>query len=207
MKRFALSLSLPVLGALAFAMACSDTMSPDPHSALRPGTPNPALQGNLPPPPTATAINITVSSALPVTGAFTGVYFGNPSVESAAAATDVGDESLLSTGTAWLRLDNTQTNGSTASANARFSRTDQKMSGMGTLVIAGDTIRIDQVISFGANPDCTASGVVCASIVFTATVNGVSGHTGTAQAFDREFCRPVTKETETGTFIVFVCGS
>src|SRR5690348_13924868 len=100
MKRFALSLSLPVLGALAFAMACSDATSPDLHSALSPGTPNPAVQGNLPPPPTRTAIDVSVSTtptggaaplALTVTppppiflhAVFSGVYFANPSPESA----------------------------------------------------------------------------------------------------------------------------
>ena len=204
MKRFALP---SLLAFLVFAQACTDATSPDRHATLTPANPTHLVSGNVPPPPTAIAINITVSSALPVTGAFTGVYFANPSsFQSASAADEVGDLSLLFSGTAWLRLDNTQSFGSTASANARFSRTDQKMSGMGTLVIAGHTIRIDEVTAFGANPECTISGEVCAHIEFTATVDGVSGHTGTADAFDREFCTPGTIETETGVFTVFECG-
>jgi len=196
MKRFALSLSLPVLGALAFAMACSDTTSPDPHSALRPGTPNPALQGNLPPPPTATAILISVSSDVLV-GEFTGVYFANgASIDATAASIELGDESLGFLGTAWLRLDNTQTLGSLASANARFQvtsglTTDPNFSGRGTLTISGHTITIDRVTFFGPNPDCLP-GALCATINFDASVDGIAGHHGTVQAFDRAVCTSVS---------------
>ena len=204
MKRFALP---SLLAVLVFAQACTDATSPDRHATLTPKNPTLVLSGNVPPPPTAIAINITVSSALPVTGAFTGVYFANPSsIQSAAAADEVGDASLLFSGTAWLRLDNMQAFGSTASANARFSRTDQKMSGMGTLVILGHTIRIDQVTAFGANPECTVSGEVCAFIEFTATVDGESGHTGTAEAFDREFCVPLFNQGEFENETIFQCG-
>jgi hypothetical protein len=201
MKRFALSLSLPVLGALAFAMACSDATSPGPHSALRPGTPNPALQGNLPPPPTKTAVEITVSST-PVTGFFTGVYFANPnSVESLAAASEVGDLTLVVAKTAWLRLDNAQSFGSTASANARFQIVDGAASGKGTLFIQGLTIHIVDVTRFSANPDCLVLPVPCASIDFTATIDEEPGpHTGHAVAFSRDVCI-FTVENET----VFDC--
>jgi hypothetical protein len=139
------------------------------------------------------AINITISST-PFTGAFNGAYFANgTSIESTVAAQAVGDESLTFLGTAWLRLDNTQAGlGTSASANARFQRTDQKLFGMGTLKIADSdgiihTVRIDQVTSFQANPSCGA-GEVCAVITFDATVDGESGHHGTAEAFDKEFC-------------------
>jgi len=212
MKRFALSLSLPVLGALAFAMACSDTTSPDPHSALRPGTPNPALQGNLPPPPTATAILISVSSDVLV-GEFTGVYFANgASIDATAASIELGDESLGFLGTAWLRLDNTQTLGSLASANARFQvtsglTTDPNFSGRGTLTISGHTITIDRVTFFAPNPNCLL-GALCATIEFDASVDGISGHHGTVQAFDRAVCNPrvfIPDETEEGGFYISFC--
>jgi hypothetical protein len=200
MKRFALSLSLPVLGALAFAMACSDTTSPDPHSALRPGTPNPALQGNLPPPPTRTAVDVSVTTTggaaplaltanIPLTlhAVFTGVYFANPSLESAAAAGDVGDLSLLTA--AWLRLDNKQTGVNSVSANARFQLTDQKSSGHGTLFISDGvvthTVVIGAVTWDFANPSCDAIFLVCARIRFDATVDG-NPASGTADAFGCE---------------------
>jgi len=189
MHRFALSRSIPVLGALAFAVACSDASSPDPHASLRPGTPNPALQGNLPPPPTRTAVEITVSST-PVTGFFTGVYFANPnSVESQAAATEVGDLSLVVAKTAWLRLDNAQSFGSNVSANARFQIVDGAASGKGTLFIQGLTIHIVDVTRFSANPECLVVPVPCASIDFTATIDQEPGpHSGHAVAFSRDVC-------------------
>lgn len=202
MKRFALSHSLPVLGALAFAMACSDATSPDPHSALRPGTPNPAVQGNLPPPPTRTAVDVsvtsttggaaplapTVNATLFLNAVFTGVYFANPSLESAAAANEVGDLSLVTA--AWLRLDNKQTPPNSVSANARFQLTDQKSSGHGTLTIydafgAPHTVVIGAVTWDFANPSCDAIFVVCARIRFDATVDGNPG-SGTADAFGCE---------------------
>lgn len=188
MKRFALSLG-PVLGVLSFALACTDATSPDPHAALRPGAPTPVLQGNLPPPPTRTAVEITVSST-PVTGFFTGVYFANPqSVYAEAAAAEVGDASLLVAKTAWLRLDNAQSFGSAASANARFQIVDLNTSGKGTLFIAGLTIHIVDVTRFTANPDCLVLPVPCASIDFTATIDEEPGpHSGHAVAFNRETC-------------------
>ena len=218
MKRFALSPSLPVIGALAFAMACSDATSPDPHAALRPGTPNPAVQGNLPPPPTRTAIDVSVSTtgtggaaplALTVSApvflhaVFTGVYFANPSLESAAAANDVGDLSLLTA--AWLRLDNKQTGGNSVSANARFQLTNQKSSGHGTLTIydafgTPHTVVIGAVTWTTANAACDgpAPFVPCAVISFEATIDGRAAQ-GTADAFGCEL------QTDEGGNQFFFC--
>jgi len=200
MKRFALPLSL--LAVLVFAQACTDATSPDRHATLTPKNPTLAVSGNVPPPPTATAIIITVSST-PVTGEFTGVYFANgASLESVAAANEVGDAPLAFNGTAWLRLDNTQTFGSTASANARFQVTngvtDPIFSGRGTLVIMDDTIRIVDVKTFMASPDCHLTLLPCAVITFTATIDGDPGviHHGHAAAFDREVCQFFSEEGE-----------
>ncbi len=219
MKRFALSLSLPALGALAFAMACSDATSPDPHAALRPGTPNPAVQGNLPPPPTRTAIDVSVSTtgttALLTTlasptctfaaGAFEGVYFANGrNIESVNAATQLADQELAFEGTAWLRIDNAQPSEleTSASANARFQRTDQKFSGRGSLTFAnGCVVVINEVTSFIANPSCVTAGEPCAQITFNGTINGQPAE-GSVTAFDREFC---TVETDEGGNPVFFC--
>ena len=188
MKRIALSLAL-----VAFVLSCKDAAAPDPHSALRVVSSNPALvPGHIPPPPTDAVIDVSVSSN-PLFGQFTGVYFANgANVEAATAAQLIGDESLAFLGTAWLRFDNKQMLGTSASANARFQRTDQKLSGMGTLVIDGHTVRIDEVTSFTANPNCTVFGEQCAIISFTATVDGESGHTGHADAFSKETCTLVT---------------
>src|SRR5205814_8407356 len=96
-----------LLAVAVFAMACTDATSPDPHSKLAPRSVLPDL-GHLPPPPVDAAIEITVFST-PVTGFFTGTYFANASViESVAAAFAAGDEALAFSGTAWLRLDNSQ---------------------------------------------------------------------------------------------------
>lgn len=199
MRRFAFSHPLPILGILAFAAACTDANAPDPHASLRPGSPTPALQGNLPPPPTRTAIEITVSST-PVTGFFTGVYFANPnSVESLAAASEVGDLSLVVAKTAWLRLDNAQSFGSNVSANARFQIVDGTTSGKGTLFIQGLTIHIVDVTRFSANPECLVLPVPCASIDFTATIDQEPGpHSGHAVAFSRDVC--IFTGEEGGTF-------
>jgi len=192
MKRFPLLLPLV---AVVVAAACMDSTSPaNSHALLSAKNPDLGFLGNPPPPPVDAAINITISST-PFTGAFNGAYFANgTSIESTVAAQAVGDESLTFLGTAWLRLDNVQPTelGTSASANARFQRTDQKLSGMGTLKIADSdgiihTVRIDQVTSFQANPSCGA-GEACAVITFDATVDGESGHHGTAEAFNKEFC-------------------
>jgi hypothetical protein len=214
MKRFALSRTLPVLGALAFAAACTDATSPNAHSSLRPGAPTPAIQGNVPPPPTRTVVVISVGSHVVVVGTFTGVYFANGgNIESVAASAELADAALGFNGTAWLRLDNTQTLGSIASANARFQvtrslSTDPNYSGRGTLVIndfLGEphTITIDRVTFFAPNPNCLP-GALCAVIEFDASVDGEPGHHGTAQAFDREVCNYVViPEEDEGS--VFVC--
>lgn len=211
MKRFALSLSVPVLGALAFAMACSDAVSPDPHAALRPGRPNPALQGNLPPPPTRTGTDVTVSTtggAAPLaittssvctfaSGAFQATYFANGrNIESVNAATLIGDAQLAFEGTAWLRFDNAQPAEllTSASANARFQTTDQKLFGRGSLTFSnGCVLVIDQVTSFTANPSCTSAGELCAQINFTGTLNGQPAE-GSVFAFNIESCELFTGE-------------
>lgn len=212
MKRFALY-SVPLVGALAFAAACTDATSPgDPHSSLRPGTPTTAISGNLPPPPTRTAVDISASTtgaaaplaatlAAPcpsVSGAFDGTYFANgKAIESGVASAEIGDAALAFEGTAWLRIDNKQNTafGTAASANARFQVTDQKTSGKGTLTFFNGlcVLVITDVVSFIPNPQCTVAGEPCAQIVFTATLNGQPA-TGTATAFDREFCTTFTDE-------------
>lgn len=183
--------------ALVFAVvyACTDSTAPaNSHASLTPKTPTPAFLGDPPPPPVDAAIIISVESDLLI-GTFTGVYFANASIlESVAAAREFGDEVLANTGTAWLRLDNTQTLGSSASANARFQIANGNLSGRGTLVIedalgAPHTIRIIEVTNFIANPDCAFAGDPCATITFDATVDDSPEiHHGTAQAFDREVC-------------------
>ena len=212
MKRFALY-SVPLVGALAFAAACTDATSPgDAHASLRPGAPIPALTGNLPPPPTRTAVDISASTtttaaafsataAAPcpfVSGAFDGSYFANGrAVESGLASSELGDAALAFEGTAWLRIDNKQNElfGTAASANARFQVTDQKTSGKGTLTFFNGlcVLVITDVTAFIPNPRCTVAGEPCAQIVFTATLNGQPAQ-GTATAFDREFCTTFTDE-------------
>jgi hypothetical protein len=157
---------------------------------------------------------ISVESPDVFVGEFTGVYFANGgNLQSLAAATELADATLGWNGTAWLRLDNQQTLGSDASANARFQvirglTTDPSFSGRGTLKIEGQTITIDRVTSFAPNPDCLP-GALCATITFDASVNGVPGHHGTAQAFDREVCTDkvfIPDETEEGGgHYIFVC--
>jgi len=107
MKRY--SLLLPLL-AVVFAVACTDSTSPaNSHALLAPRNPDLGVIGNKPPPPVDAAIVITISSPVTFYGSFTGVYFANgTSVESAAAAQQIGDESLTFLGSAWLRLNNVQ---------------------------------------------------------------------------------------------------
>jgi hypothetical protein len=191
MKRFPLLLSFV---AVVFAVACTDSTSPaDSHGLLSAKNPDLGVLGNPPPPPVDAAINIEINSDFPFSGAFDGVYFANgTSVESALAAQDVGDLSLTFTGTAWLRLNNVQQAllGTSASANARFQRTEQNPTGTGhgTLMIDGHTIQIVKVTSFLANPSCSDTGELCAEIEFDATVDGASGHTGHVQAFNHTNC-------------------
>jgi len=124
-------------------------------------------------------------------GAFEGTYFSNGrNIEAAAAAAEIGDPALSFEGTAWLRFDNNQPAlyQTTTSANARFQRTDQKLSGRGTLVFLNTcVVVIDQVTEFIANPACFEAGEPCAEIVFTGTINGQPAR-GNVVAFDREFC-------------------
>lgn len=213
MKRFALPLSL--LAVLVFAQACTDATSPDRHATLSPKNPTHLVSGNVPPPPTATAIVISVASDV-FFGEFTGVYFANgASIDATVASIELGDESLGFLGTAWLRLDNTQTLGSLASANTRFQvtsglATDPNFSGRGTLTISGHTITIDAVTSFTVHPDCNLPGAPCATIEFDAH-EGTTLHHGTVQAFAFPLvgeCIPVfiPPETEEGEgFYISFC--
>lgn len=207
MKRFALppSLGIPILGVLAFVAACTDATSPDPRASLRPGRPTPVLEGNVPPPPTRTAISVTVSTSdgnftaalAPAQvctfaeGAFEGVYFSNGrNIESTVAASQLADPELAFEGTAWLRIDNAQPDvlGTRASANARFQRTDQKLAGRGSLTfINGCTVVIEQVLTFASFPACNAPGEPCALITFRGTMGGQPAR-GSVVAFNREFC-------------------
>jgi len=188
MKRFSL-LALLSLVAFVFAIACTDATSPN-SARLAPKSPDLGFRGEAPPPPADVALNITVSSVT-FSGPFNGVYFSNPAhIAAAVAAAEVGDQALTFDGSAWLRLDNSQPDafGSSASANARFQTSNGKLSGHGTLVIQGHVVVITEVTSFGANSDCLVTGELCASITFNATVDGETGHTGSAQAFNRESC-------------------
>lgn len=203
MKRFALY-SVPLFGALAFFAACTDSTSPRDARSLRPLGPS-LSTGNLPPPPTRTAIDIsagtttvtTLSTTLAtpcnfVSGAFQGTYFANGrSVEATAASSELGDAALSFLGTAWLRIDNKQNTifGTAASANARFQVTDQKTSGKGTLTFFNGlcVLVINDVTAFIPNPSCNVAGEPCAQIEFTGTLNGEPAE-GSATAFDDEFC-------------------
>jgi hypothetical protein len=157
------------------------------------------------------AIEITVSST-PVFGLFTGTFFANgAAAPSVTAALQANDPELAFNGTAWLRLDNVQGFGSTASANARFQvihagTTDEKLSGHGTLVIQGETIRIVQVTSFTSNPTCSnLTFIPCAVITFDATIDSDPGvtHHGFVEAFNREVCDFVEDPIEGDPF--FTC--
>lgn len=178
---------------VAVAYACSDSMAPANSTAYRtPKDPTLIQLGDPPPPPVDVAVTFTISSHT-FSGPFNGVYFANGhSLESSVAAAEVGDQSLTFDGTAWLRLDNKQPDafGTSTSANARFKTTDGRLSGNGRLVFADGelVVVITEVTSFVANPQCGIPGDPCAFITFNATVNGVSGHTGTAEAFDRDTC-------------------
>jgi len=217
MKRFGLSLTLP-LGVLAFALACTDTISPDPHGGLTPKDPTRVLgTGNIPPPPVDAAIEVTITgvaeasltgvsnaAVFVVSGAFNGVYFSNGgSLGAGLAAIELSDQSLGSLGTAWLRFDNKQPAefGTTTSANARVQRSDDKFFGHGTLKFYNEfEVTIDEVTFFYANPACDAAGEPCATITFNAHVNGEAGFTGTAEAFDREFCSFIPVEGGRGFY-------
>jgi hypothetical protein len=187
MKRLPL---LPLV-AVVVALSCRDATSPaNSHALVAPKGADLGFTGEEPPPPADVAITFSLSST-PFSGPFSGVYFSNPAhISSAVAAAEVGDLALTSDGTAWLRLDNKQPDGSltTASANARFQTSNGKLSGKGTLVIRGHVVVITEVTSFGSNPHCLDTGELCASITFNATVDGESGHTGSANAFNKASC-------------------
>ncbi len=187
MKRFSL---LPFV-AVVVALSCRDATSPaNSHALLTPKGPDLGFQGEAPPPPADVAVTFTISSVT-FSGPFNGVYFSNPAhLANAVAAAEVGDLALTFDGTAWLRLDNKQPDlfGTSTSANARFQTSNGRLSGRGTLVILGHVVVITEVTSFVANPSCLITGEICAFVTFNATVDGEPGHTGTAQAFNRESC-------------------
>ena len=195
MKRFSL-LALLSLVAFVFAIACTDATSPN-SARLAPKSPDLGFRGEAPPPPADVAITFTIESDV-FSGPFDGVYFSNPAhIANTVAAADVGDPTLTLDGTAWLRLNNTQRAefGTSTSANARFQTSNGKLSGRGTLVIAGHVVHITEVTGFIANPDCLVTGEICATVTFNATVEDLPGpHTGTAQAFNKESCEFIPED-------------
>jgi len=188
MKRFSL-LALLSLVAFVFALACTDATSPN-SARLAPKSPDLGFRGEAPPPPADVAVTFTVSSVT-FSGPFNGVYFSNPAhVAAAAAAAEIGDLDLTFDGTAWLRLDNTQPDGfgTSSTANTRFQTSNGKLSGHGTLNILGHKVVITEVTSFLANSACLVTGEICSFVTFNATVDDEPGHSGTAQAFNKESC-------------------
>jgi hypothetical protein len=203
MKRFPLLLPLV---AVVFAVACTDATAPaNSHAILSPSNPSLGALGNPPPPPVDAAITITVSS-FPQTAPFTGVYFSNgETIGCDLAAAEVGDLTLCDfMGTAWLRLDNTQPDfGGAASANTRFKRQDDKLSGMGTLSIGDIVVKITSVEEFISFNDCGSAGQTCAIIMFTATDSNGGVHSGVLTATNKSGCEIVFVsggEGETGHY-------
>jgi hypothetical protein len=192
------------LGIIAFAASCSDATAPDRHALLTPREPSDVRGGgggNIPPPPVDAAMNVTVSGV--GTAAFDGTYFAGTGTTATGLSTFAlsTDASTSGSGNSWVNFDNKQPDGFGVSntANTRFQSTDQKLSGKGTLFFFGQfTVVIDEVLSFVANPNCGSPGVPCATITFTATVNGEPGHTGQVAAFDREFCEAYPVEGDEG---------
>ena len=188
MKPFKL---LPLVAVVVVALSCRDATSPaNSHALLVPKGADLGFRGEAPPPPADVALNVTISSET-FSGPFNGVYFANPAtVENAAAAAAVGDQSLTFAGTAWLRFDNSQPDafGTSSSANTRFQTSNGRLSGHGTLFIGGHVVVITEVTSFTANSDCLVTGELCAFFTFNATVDGQSGHSGSAEAFNKASC-------------------
>lgn len=182
MKRFSL---LPLV-ALVFAVGCTDSTAPANSRALQVST-GPAFFGDPPPPPVDAGIIITVNSPVTLVGPFDGVYFSHGK-------------------TSWLQVNNGPANafGTSASANARFKASGDRFSGHGTLMFGTYVVTIEDVTRFDANPDCGITGEPCATIEFDATVNGESGHHGTALAYNRADCTFVPPGVETEGF--FFCG-
>jgi hypothetical protein len=196
MRSFALC-----LGIITFAVACSDASGPDQHASLTPRKPSDVRSstGNIPPPPVDAAMNVTVGGV--GTAAFNGTYLaGTGTTATGLSALAVSTQSSTSGGgNSWLNFDSKQPDGFgvTNTPNTRFQSTDNKLSGKGTLVFFGQfNVVIDQVLSFVANPDYGSPGVPCATITFTATVNGDPGHLGQVNAFDRDFCELYSSDKE-----------
>jgi hypothetical protein len=181
----------------AVAYACSDAAAPaNSRSLLAPNNPTGQF-GEPPPPPVDVVISVEISS--PGAAVFTGAYFTN------GAITDDGNGTIpLFDGTAWLRFDNTQPDlGGTTSANARFMAKDLDFSGHGTLfiqegteVIAYKIVSVENFTRFATCAETDATATPCATIDFTAVVEGevcdpetfVGCHSGHAQAFDKASC-------------------
>jgi hypothetical protein len=176
---------LLAMAVLFVASACNDTTAPTGSVALAPVN---SAEGNIPPPPVDAAINVCVSGDGCTT--FNGTYFANGSSSSALlAAADLADPSLAFSGTAWLRFAHDQMSGTLATANARVKNTNGNVSGNGTLSYGNGevVIQINDIITFDPKSDCS-TGVPCAEITFTATVNGVSGQQGAMLVFNAAFC-------------------
>jgi len=179
----------------AVAYACTDSTAPaNSHSLLSPTDPVLAAKvGDPPPPPVDVAMTITVSS--PGRALFTGVYFSNGSTES------------IFNGTAWLRLNNKQpTSLGATSANARFKRQDEKLSGMGTIFFGDVAYKITIVDEFIAFEDCGFPGQTCAIIRFRATDDNGVEHPGQLTARNIEGCEFVPPPVEGSGIGFFDCG-
>jgi hypothetical protein len=178
MKRFPL-FKLLSLVALVFGGACTDETTAPTTSPKLLAPQGPSFAGHEPPPPVGVAIMIEVNSHVALIGPFEGRYFSNGK-------------------TAWLQFNNSQSDefGTSASSNARFMLTNNKMSGHGTLEIQGHTVTIENVTLFSANPDCGITGEPCAAILFDAKVDGISGHHGEVESFNREACTFVPGDEE-----------
>jgi hypothetical protein len=184
MKRFPL---LPLVALVfAAAYACTDSTAPANAPTLLARNASVVL-GDPPPPPVDAGIIISVNSSVSLRGPFDGVYFSQ------------GE-------TSWLQVNNGPANafGTSASANARFKASGDRFSGHGTLMFGTDVVTIEDVTRFDANPDCGITGEPCATIEFDATVNGESGHHGTALAYNRADCTFVPPGVDTEGF--FFCG-
>jgi hypothetical protein len=189
----------------AVVYACSDSTSPaNSRAALSPKNPELVLQGEHPPPPVETAISVCLDAVCPV---YTGTYFSNgSSLASTIAAAAIGDAEIFG-GTSWLKFDQTKpTAFATVSANARFKKQEEKLSGMGKFTVGiVDPIdytitTVDQFIPYG---DCGHAGQLCANIIFHFYRGTDPNNTGTGSA-NAVGCEVVLQEGG-GTFLD--CGS
>jgi hypothetical protein len=180
MKRFPL---YPLLAQVALVClvvyACSDSTAPGSRAVLTPRNPELVLQGEHPPPPVETAISVCLDGC----AAYTGTYFSNgATLASTIAAAAIGDAEIFG-GTSWLKFDQTQpTAFATVSANARFKKQDEKMTGTGKFTIGGLVYTVTAVDVFAAYADCGHAGQLCANIVFQFYRGTDQEDTGTGHA-------------------------